>query len=110
MPKSRSGRKMVVGFAWFDRQQWHRLTEVVDDRNELDDTFEQWERSALDALRTLERQGQRAEKVHIDVDALVSWCKGKGLSVSTETSGSCPQRAVGELQCSSPIGNAAGPS
>ena len=82
MPKSRSGRKMVVGFAWFDRQQWHRLTEVVDDRNELDDTFEQWERSALDALRTLERQGQRAEKVHIDVDALVSWCKGKGLPVN----------------------------
>ena len=82
MPKSRSGRKMVVGFAWFDRQQWHRLTEVVDDRNELDDTFEQWERSALDALRTLERHGQRAEKVHIDVNALVSWCKGKGLPVN----------------------------
>ena len=82
MPKPRSDRKMVVGFAWFDRQQWHRLTEVVDDRNELDDTFEQWERSALDALRTLERQGQRAEKIHIDVDVLVSWCKGKGLLVN----------------------------
>ena len=73
---------MVLGFAWFDRQQWHRLTEVVDDRSELDDTFEQWERSALDALRTLERQGQLAEKVHIDVDAFVSWCKAKGLAIN----------------------------
>ncbi len=73
---------MVVGFAWFDRQQWHRLTEVVDDRNELDDTFEQWERSALDALRTLERQGQRVEKVHIDVDTFASWCKSKGIPVN----------------------------
>ena len=82
MPKPRSDHKMVVGFAWFDREQWHRLTEVVDDRNELDDTFEQWERSALDALRTVERQGQRAEKVHIDVDVLVSWCKGKGFPVN----------------------------
>jgi len=82
MARPRSDRKMVVGFAWFDRQQWHRLTEVVDDRNELDDTFEQWERSALDALRTLERSRQRAEKVHIDVEAFVSWCKGKGLPVN----------------------------
>jgi hypothetical protein len=73
---------MVVGFAWFDRQQWHRLSEVVDDRNELDDTFEQWERSALEALRSLERQGQRAEKVYIDVEAFVFWCKGKGLPVN----------------------------
>src|SRR2546422_10837383 len=82
MPKPRSDRKMVVGFAWFDRQQWHRLTEVVDDRNELDDTFEQWERSALDALRTLERQGQPDEKVFIDVEAFVTCCKRKGLPVN----------------------------
>ena len=73
---------MVVGIAWFDRQQWHRLTEVVDDRNELDDTFEQWERSALDAVRTLERKGQRVEKVRLDADAFASWCNSKGLPVN----------------------------
>lgn len=39
-----------VGFAWFTREQWQGLTEVVDDRNELDDPFEQWERNALTAL------------------------------------------------------------
>lgn len=77
----RAPDRMVVGFAWFDRNQWQRLTEVVEDRSELDDTFEQWERSALDALRALERQGQRVEKVHVNVDALVSWCRGKGLPV-----------------------------
>ena len=70
---------MVVGVAWFDREQWQRLTEVVDDRNELDDTFEDWERSAFDAVRSLERRGQRVEKVSITVDALVSWCKAKGI-------------------------------
>ena len=73
---------MVLGFAWFDRQQWHRLTEVVDDRNELDDSFERWEQSALDAFRMIERKGQRPEKVYIDVDAFVSWYKSKGLPVN----------------------------
>ncbi len=82
MPKPRSNRTLVVGFAWFDRTQWHHLTGVVDDRNELDDTFEKWEQNALDALRRLERQGQRAVKVHIDVDAFVAWCKGRGFPVN----------------------------
>ena len=82
MAKRAPDRPMVVAFAWFDRAQWQRLTEVVDDRNELDDTYEQWERSALDAVRTLERQGQRVEKVHVDPEALVSWCKAKALPVN----------------------------
>jgi len=81
----RTPEQMVVGFAWFDRDQWQRLTEVVEDRGELDDTFEQWERSALDALRTLERRGQRAEKVFVNVEALVSWCKSKSLPVSGQS-------------------------
>ena len=70
---------MVLGLAWFDREQWQRLTEVVGDRNELDDTYDQWEHGAREALRNFERQGQKVEKVHVNVDALVSWCKAKGL-------------------------------
>ncbi len=81
----RTSKRMVVGFAWFDRDQWQRLTEVVDDRSELDDTFEQWERSALDALRSLERQGQRAERVSVNVEALVSWCKSRSLPVNGQS-------------------------
>jgi hypothetical protein len=76
---------MVVGLAWFDRKQWKRLTEVVEDRNELDDTYEQWEKSALDAVRTIERQGQRVEKVHVEVESLLSWCNEKGLPVNGQS-------------------------
>src|SRR3970282_1470560 len=81
MPKHVPGRALVVGLAWFDRKQWQRLTEVVEDRNELDDTFEQWKQSALEAVQTIEREGQKVEKVHVEVESLVSWCKEKGLSV-----------------------------
>jgi len=82
MPKHSPNRTMVLGVAWFDRGQWQRLTEVVEDRTELDDTFEQWETHALDAVRTMERQGQRVDKVYVDVDALVSWCEAKGLPIN----------------------------
>ena len=82
MPNQTPDRPLIVGLAWFDRKQWKRLTEVVEDRNELDDTYEQWHRSALDAVRMIERQGQKVEKVHVEVESLVSWCEAKGLPVN----------------------------
>ena len=79
MAKRQPDKTMVTGFAWFDKEQWHRLKEVADDPEILDDSFEEWERNALRALRNIERQGQRVEKVHINIADLVSWCKGKGV-------------------------------
>ena len=85
MPRHTPDGPLVVGFAWFDRKQWQRLTEVVEDRNELDDTYEQWQQSALDAVRMIERQGQKVEKVHVEVQSLVSWCKENGLPVNAKS-------------------------
>ena len=82
MAKHTPDRALVVGFAWFDRKQWQRLTKTVEDRNELDATYEQWEQSALEAVRMIERQGQKVEMVHIEVESLVSWCMAKGLPVN----------------------------
>lgn len=81
-PPNPKNQEVVFGLAWFDRAQWQRLTEVVEIRAELDDTYEQWEQSANEALRKFESQGQKVEKVQIDVQALVSWCKAKGLPVN----------------------------
>jgi len=82
MLKHTPERTVVVGVAWFDRKQWKRLTEAVEDRNELEDTYEQWQQSALDAVRMIERQGQRVEMVHVEVESLVFWCTEKGLPVN----------------------------
>jgi hypothetical protein len=81
-PPKRKGQGMVLGLGWFDREQWQRLTEVVENRGELDDTYEKWEQGAREALRNFERQGQSVEKVHINVGALVIWCKAKGVPVN----------------------------
>src|SRR5437016_14121324 len=82
MPKRTPDRTLIVGLAWFDRKQWQRLIEVVEDRNELDDTYEQCQQSALDAVRMIERQGQKVERVHVEVQSLVTSRKAKGLPVN----------------------------
>lgn len=63
-----------IGIAWFDRDQWRRLTEVVPDRSGLDDTFEAWERSAKKAIKNFERNGHSVEKIPIKVEELLAWC------------------------------------
>jgi hypothetical protein len=85
MPKQTPDRTVVVGLAWFDRKQWKRLTEVVENRNELEDTYEQWEQGAFDAVRMIERQGQKVEKVHVEVQSLVSWCNERGSPVNGQS-------------------------
>jgi hypothetical protein len=80
MPKQRAAKPLRLGLAWFDREQWQRLTEVVPDRSELDETFEQWERNARKAMKELERRGQLVEKVLINVDELLAWCTLTGLA------------------------------
>lgn len=71
-------KSLQIGIAWFDRDQWQRLAEVVPDRNELDETFEEWERSARKAIKNFERNGQSIVKVPINVDELVTWCTLRG--------------------------------
>jgi len=78
-------RAAVVGLAWFSRKQWQRLTEVAEDRNELEDRYEQWEQRAVEAMRAIERQGQKVEKVHVEVESLMSWCKEKGVAVNDQS-------------------------
>ena len=63
-----------LGLTWYSRQAWERLRELADDRDALDDTFEDWERGALAAVRDLGSIGRQVHKVPIDIDALTAWC------------------------------------
>ena len=68
-------RDAELGLAWYTREAWEHLRKLADDREALDDTFEDWERGALAAIRDLATVGRQIRKVPIDVDALVSWCR-----------------------------------
>ena len=42
-----------LGLAWYGREDWERLREIADDRDKLDDTYEDWERQALNMIHDL---------------------------------------------------------
>ena len=76
----RSG-KAKFGIAWYRPEQWARLLEVSDDRDELEATFAEWEALAEEKVRELQAEGVNVEKVIVDIEELLAWCQGRGLSV-----------------------------
>jgi hypothetical protein len=80
--RQRSASTVVVGVAWFDREQWRQLCEVSVDRSQLDDTFEEWEANARRALANLKSVGVNAEPFEVRVADLVQWCAERRLPIN----------------------------
>ena len=67
----------AVGAAWYRSDQWERLREVSEDRDDLENTWAEWVGVAEKSLRDLRARGIRVEKVDVDVEVLIGWCQSK---------------------------------
>ena len=52
-----------LGLAWYTREGWERLRELAVDREQLDDSFDAWERGAQAAIAELAAMGRVVRKV-----------------------------------------------
>jgi hypothetical protein len=44
--KGGSTTKLIIGIGWYDHGEWTKLKQVAADSENIDDTFEDWLRSA----------------------------------------------------------------
>lgn len=72
-----------LGLAWYTREAWGRLREVADDIQALDETYEDWERGALAAIRDFQSAGRHIRKVPIDIDELLTWCRERNRRIDS---------------------------
>lgn len=70
---------LVLGMAWYSREQWELLTTLVPDRTALDDTYEEWKAGAEEAFAGLEAGGLAPIRVWIDVEERQAWCNARGV-------------------------------
>ena len=54
-----------IGLAWFRREQWDRLLEVSDDRDDLEETFDEWVQVAQQKYDELRNLGYDIRKVDV---------------------------------------------
>lgn len=64
---------IVIGVCWYKKAQWARLRDIVPDRNDLDDTYQQWRKDAEKALSELRANGHMIQKVLVDTEEMLAW-------------------------------------
>jgi len=72
----------TVGIAWYRREDWEKIVEIMEDRANLPRSFSLWLKGAQQALQQIERQGLVAVKAHIDPQSFPTWCRDRGLNVN----------------------------
>jgi hypothetical protein len=66
---------VVLGVAWYSPAEWERLREAVPDPERLENSYEEWEGMALSALAQLEEAGITPERVPVEAEQLLAWCR-----------------------------------
>ena len=80
---AKNNHNLVTGLAWYRREQWPLLREVAADPEILEETYDAWLRIAQKAAVDLALEGVRAERVDIDVEELVKWCRANSRLVDS---------------------------
>jgi hypothetical protein len=62
---------------WYTSESWPKMREAAADRDRLHETFEEFERSSTGTVNDLVAKGQPVEKIQLDVEALIAWCKAE---------------------------------
>lgn len=69
------------GVVWYRRQDYGRILEVMEDADQLPETFDKWLYRAEKAVKEALDRGLLTVKAHIDPDQFVIWCRERGLKV-----------------------------
>jgi hypothetical protein len=75
----------ILGIAWYRKEQWDLLRMVSEKPEALEDTYEEWLKSANALKDNLKQFGITAKEVVIDVNDVVLWCKGNNHVVNSKS-------------------------
>ena len=81
----RDNKTLLMGVSWYCPEQWDRLREIAEDKENFALSYEASLVESEQKIRDLEAQGMRPIKVEVDVEALLTWCSAQGLAVTPET-------------------------
>lgn len=85
MMKGRKTKKpatVKAAVAWYKPDQWQRLREISEDRDELEETYVKWQIIAEKALKDFAARGLPVTKITVDTEDLLLWCNESGQKVN----------------------------
>lgn len=74
----------ILACAWYWPEQWKQLIMVSEDREDLENTYEEWHEQAEKTCIELIKNGCAPYKIDVDISKLVEWCKKEGIPINGE--------------------------
>jgi len=68
-----------VKLAYYRKKDWKRFLKIIDDRESMHDTWNQWHQDFLKLKKELTAKGLEVLEIEIDLDELTNYCKLKGI-------------------------------
>jgi len=71
--------RVTAALAWYRREDYPRVLEMMADRSEMHDTYDEWLRDSEGVEQHLVSEGQAVTRVIIDPGKFRSWCEQHSL-------------------------------
>jgi hypothetical protein len=69
----------VIKLAYYREEDWKRFIDVIDDRETMFDTWDEWYKSFLNAKHGLMKEGFEVIRIVVDIDELIDYCRSQGV-------------------------------
>lgn len=77
---NRNNVPSVVGIGWYKAETYSQCLKIFDDRDDLPDSFEDWQQFAVRTEQQLAAQGMKTVRVEIDPTTFSAWCRENGFA------------------------------
>jgi len=77
-PQKHAPDEMVVGVAWYSRDEWPRVRAIAADPETLEASYDDWLKAFTESRAALRHAGIVAEDVPVIADELKAWCAREG--------------------------------
>lgn len=68
-----------VKLAYYRKKDWNRFIKIIDDRESMHDTWDEWHKAFLKAKEELVSQGFEVADVKINLNKLKNYCESRGI-------------------------------
>ena len=68
-----------IKLAYYRKKDWKRFIKIIDDRESIHDTWNEWHKAFLKTKKDLISEGFDVADIEIDLDELINYCKMRGI-------------------------------
>lgn len=68
-----------IKLAYYRKEDWKRFIKIIDDRENMHDTWKNWHKAFVKTKRDLVSHGFEVTDVIIDLDELMNYCEMRGI-------------------------------